>query len=70
MLLDDTVFMRGVVHVWENGQIALSVGSRVNKKIGNDEEIDIEDLRFAFNRFTLADSPLKETIQWVLSSAS
>ena len=52
------------------GQIALGVGLSTNQKIGNVEEIDIEKLVFAFDIFDLVKSPFKETIKWVLNSAS
>lgn len=58
------------IHVWQDGTIALSVGQTKNQKIGKDEVINIADLTFAYERFTVPDGSLKKTIEWVMSSAS
>lgn len=60
------------VHVWRDDTIALSIASGVNQKIGKDDVILIAELQFAFSRYgaRMPNGPLKETIKWVLASAS
>jgi hypothetical protein len=58
------------VHVWLDGQIALSVGTSTNTKIGKDDEIDIDALKAACDRFRLPACHLNNVIRWVLCSAS
>jgi hypothetical protein len=59
------------IHVWRDGTIALSMASARNTKIGENEEINIDDLSFANDRCGwVLQCSLKETIDWVLRSAS
>lgn len=59
------------IHVWDNGTIALSAGSSRNEKIGKDEEIDIDKLSEAFQRYGRnVVGGLEETISWVIRSDS
>ena len=59
------------IHVWRDGTIALSMANARNTKIGDNEEIDIEKLGIANDRCGwVLHCGLKETIDWVLRSAS
>lgn len=59
------------IHVWRNGTIALSKSHAINGKIGQDGVVNIDALKIAKERFGAhLDGPLKNTIDWVLSSAS
>jgi hypothetical protein len=59
------------IHVWRDGTIALSMASARNTKIGDNEEIDIQKLNEAHERCNwVQHCGLKETIEWVLRSAS
>ncbi|MBV8972625.1 MAG: hypothetical protein JO290_10075 [Sphingomonadaceae bacterium] len=58
------------LHVWRNGTIALSVASGRNTKVGKNGVINISDLSEAALRFNLPAGPLRNTIGWVLASAS
>lgn len=60
------------VHIFSNGKTNLSVGSGVNQTIGINWDINIQLLNDAYKRFNQGQitEPLKETIEWVLRSAS
>jgi hypothetical protein len=59
------------IHVWRDGTIALSAGSKQNGKIGRDEEIDIDELMIQNDRYGRnVTGGLKETISWVMRSDS
>lgn len=58
------------IHVWRNGTIALSVASGVNPKVGKNGVISIKALHEAAGRYALPAGRLRNTIGWVLASAS
>ena len=57
------------IHVWLDGNIALSVAAGRNTKVGKDESILVDELCFASMRFALGAGHLANTIRWVLASA-
>lgn len=59
------------IHVWKDGTIALSAGSSQNGKIGKDDEIDIDELIFQYDRYGRnLSGGLKETLDWIMASDS
>lgn len=59
------------IHVWENGDIALSAGKGINTRIGRDGTINIDSLIAATERYGLhLDGGLKNTIDFVLSASN
>ncbi|GHC63220.1 hypothetical protein [Ulvibacter litoralis] len=59
------------IHIWKKGTIALSAGSRQNGKIGEDDEIDLEELSFQVDRYGRnLTGGLEETIEWAIDSDS
>jgi hypothetical protein len=58
------------IHVWKNGNIALSIAKSINTKVGKNESIDIQDLYEASQRFAIGAGRLRNTIGWVFASAS
>jgi hypothetical protein len=58
------------IHVWKDGTIALSIASGINTKVGKNGVISINDLSVAAGRYTLPAGRLRNTIGWVLASAS
>lgn len=59
------------IHVWRDGTIALSAGSSQNGKIGKDDEIDIDELIYQYDRYGRnLTGGLEETISWVMRSDS
>lgn len=58
------------IHVWVNGTIALSFAHNKNTRIGLNGEIDIKALNEAFLEHTVEPGSIRNTIGWVLASAS
>lgn len=58
------------LHVWANGDIALSWAHGRNTRVGRYEVIDVVALGAAADRAGLGAGPLKSAIQWVMASAS
>ncbi|AMO49458.1 hypothetical protein GA0061071_105297 [Kosakonia oryzendophytica] len=60
------------IHIFSNGKTNLSVGPGVNQTIGINWDININLLNDAYQRFDQGQitGPLKDTIEWVLRSAS
>ncbi|MGD1923836.1 MAG: hypothetical protein ACFB03_06545 [Paracoccaceae bacterium] len=58
------------IHVWKDGNIALSVGSSTNQKIGKDGVISLELLAQARERYKLPSGPLDNFFRWVFCGAS
>ncbi|HVI00067.1 MAG TPA: hypothetical protein VM869_15225 [Enhygromyxa sp.] len=59
------------IHVWRNGTIALSMGHNKNVRVGRLGDITISELGDAHERCVWVEHcALKETIEWVLRSAS
>lgn len=58
------------IHVWRDGNIALSTSSSINDKIGKDETIEISKLHDASTRRGVSAGSIRNTIGWILASAS
>ncbi|MEL7467058.1 MAG: hypothetical protein AAFN27_01305 [Pseudomonadota bacterium] len=58
------------IHVWNDGNIALSVGGSTNQKIGKGGVISLELLAQARERYKLPAGPLDNFFRWVFSAAS
>lgn len=58
------------LHVWANGDIALSWAHGRNTRVGRNGVVDIAALGAAADRARLGAGPLKSAIQWVMASAS
>lgn len=57
------------IHLWSSGTVALSISSKTNPVIGDDENIDLADLNFAQSRVQDwgAALPLQTAINTVLA---
>ena len=57
------------IHLWDNETVALSLSHNTNPKIGDDDNIDLEKLYFAYDRVKdwSAALPLQKAIETVLS---